>query len=138
MLVKHLPQTLPPWGTLAWKTSVRVLGSTALGRRRVQCADPAAAQAPQQMRMGGARPLLTAPGIPRPQASCDLLLAMRGAENLAGPRGLSGFQHHHLLSQFLRVRNLGMVQWSCGSGSLNGEGELGVALESLQGRRYLT
>lgn len=90
MLVKHLPQTLPPWGTLAWKTSVRVLGSTALGRRRVQCADPAAAQAPQQMRMGGARPLLTAPGIPRPQASCDLLLAMRGAENLAGPRGPAG------------------------------------------------
>ncbi|MXQ88524.1 hypothetical protein E5288_WYG006709 [Bos mutus] len=39
---------------------------------------------------GGARPLLAAPRIPRPQASCDLLMALRGAENLAGPRGPAG------------------------------------------------
>lgn len=89
VLVQHLPQTLPRWGTLAWKTSVRELGSTALGRRRVQHADPAAARAPQRM-TGGARPLLAAPRIPRPQASCDLLMALRGAENLAGPRGPAG------------------------------------------------
>lgn len=40
--------------------------------------------------MSGARLLLTATQIPRPQASRGLLMARRGAESLAGPRGPVG------------------------------------------------
>lgn len=65
-------------------------GERRAGKEEGSARRPCAAQAPQQRRMSGPRPLLTAPQIPRPQASRGLLMARRGAESLAGPRGPAG------------------------------------------------